>query len=49
MAKSDYYDDPESYWEDKRWAEEQDAKDKLARWERQNPNHVYGQREPREE
>jgi hypothetical protein len=45
--RKDYYDDPEDYWEHKRWAEDQDANDKLSRWERQNPNHVYGQSEPK--
>jgi hypothetical protein len=48
MAKRDYEDDPEEYWECRKWAEDQDATDKLDRWERQNPNHVYGQREPKE-
>lgn len=48
MAKRDYEDDPEEYWECRKWAEDQDATDKLERWEKQNPNHVYGQREPKD-
>jgi hypothetical protein len=47
MAKRDYYDDPESYWEDKAWNKEQDGKNQLEHWERNNPNHVYGQSEPK--
>jgi len=46
MAKSDYHDDPEQYWRDKEERELSDAKERIERWERQNPNHVYGQREP---
>jgi hypothetical protein len=46
MAKKDYYDDPEEYWRDKQDQEERDGRESMQRWERQNPNHVYGQ--PRE-
>ena len=46
MARRDYYDDPEEYWRDKEEREWADAKERLERWEKQNPNHVYGQREP---
>ena len=47
MSKKDYEDDPEAYWQDKAWKKEQDGKERLERWERQNPNHVYGQSEPK--
>ena len=47
IMRKDYYDDPEDYWQYRKWAEEQDANDTLSRWERQNPNHVYGQSEPK--
>lgn len=47
MPKSEYYDDPESYWAEIEWRKEQDGKERLERWERQNPNHVYGQSEPK--
>ncbi len=43
MRKKDYYDDPESYWQEIADRKEQDGKEKLERWERENPNHVYGQ------
>ena len=46
MAKSDYHEDPEQYWKDKEERELSDARERLQRWERQNPNNVYGQREP---
>ena len=47
MAKSDYFNDPEQYWRDKEERKEQDNSDRLKTWERQNPNHVYGQSEPK--
>jgi hypothetical protein len=47
MPKSEYYDDPESYWEEKKERQESDGKERLERWERRNPNHVYGQSEVR--
>jgi hypothetical protein len=47
MAKRDYYNDPEEYWRDKEEREWADAKERLERWEKQNPNHVYGQPEPK--
>jgi hypothetical protein len=47
MPKSQYYDDPESYWQEKKERKEADGKERLERWERQNPNHVYGQSELR--
>jgi len=47
MARRECYDDPEQYWLDKKERELADAKDRLERWERENPNHVYGQSEPK--
>lgn len=47
MAKRDYYDDPESYWADKADRQERDGIERRERWEKQNPNHVYGQSEPK--
>jgi hypothetical protein len=47
MAKEDYFDDPEQYWRDKAERKEQDGKDRREHWERHNPNHVYGQSEPK--
>lgn len=47
MAKRDYYDDPESYWEDRADRKEQAGIERRERWEKQNPNHVYGQPEPK--
>jgi hypothetical protein len=47
MAKRDYYDDPEEYWRDKEDRDERDGIDRLQQWERRNPNHVYGQSEPK--
>ena len=47
MAKEDYFNDPESYWENKADRKEQEGKDRLQHWERHNPNHVYGQSEPK--
>jgi len=46
MAKSDYYDDPEAYWEERKDRKEQDGKEALQRWERQNPHLPYGYRIP---
>ncbi len=40
--KNNYEHDPESYFEDKHDREEQDAQEKLTRWERENPNWPYG-------
>lgn len=37
-----YKDDPEAYFQDKRDREEQDGEEKLARWEKENPNWPYG-------
>jgi hypothetical protein len=48
MAKRDYYD-PEEYWREKEDRKESDGRERMERWERENPNHVYGQREPKEE
>jgi len=48
MAKKDYYDDPEEYWRDKQDQKERDGRESMKRWERQNPNHVYGHPTPRE-
>jgi hypothetical protein len=42
MSKKDYKDDPEQYWKDKEERELDDAKEKLNRWERENPNWPYG-------
>jgi hypothetical protein len=47
MAKRDYYDDPEEYWREKADRKEQDGIERRERWERENPNHVYGQPEPK--
>jgi hypothetical protein len=47
MAKSDYYDDPESYWKDKADRKEANGIERRERWELENPNHVYGQSEPK--
>ena len=47
MAKQDYYDDPEEYWRDKDEREWNDGIERRERWERENPNHVYGQPEPK--
>ena len=47
MSKRDYYDDPESYWEEKEYRKETDGIECRERWERENPNHVYGQSEPK--
>jgi hypothetical protein len=49
MAKKDYYDDPEEYWRDKQDQKERDGRERMQRWERQNPNHVYGHPTPKEE
>ena len=49
MAKRDYYDDPEQYWRDKTERKEQDGTERMERWERENPNHVYGQPTPKNE
>lgn len=46
MAKRDYYDDPEEYWREREDRKEQDGIERRERWERENPNHVYGQSEP---
>jgi hypothetical protein len=40
--KKDYEDDPEAYWQDKADRKEQDGKEKLNRWEKENPNWPYG-------
>jgi len=42
MSKKDYEDDPEQYWKDKEERELDDAKEKLTRWEKENPNWPYG-------
>ena len=47
MAKRDYYNDPEEYWREKADRKEQDGIERRERWERENPNHVYGQPEPK--
>jgi hypothetical protein len=47
MAKKDYFDDPEDYWRDKEEREWADAKERFQQWEKRNPNHVYGQSEPK--
>ena len=49
MAKRDYYDDPEAYWKDKGDRKEQDGIERWEQWERENPNHVYGQPTPKDE
>ena len=48
MAKRDYYDHPEEYWREKEERDLSDAKERLERWEKQNPNHFYGQPTPKE-
>jgi hypothetical protein len=42
MSKKDYEDDPEQYWKDKEDRELSDAKEKLTRWEKENPHWPYG-------
>jgi hypothetical protein len=48
MAKRDCYDDPEEYWNEKEYRKESDGIERRERWERENPNHVYGQPTPKE-
>ena len=33
----DYENDPEQYWRDKEERKEQDGKEKITRWEKENP------------
>ena len=47
--KSDFHDDPEGYWQEKKEREEADGKERLERWEKQNPNLPYGYYVPKEE
>ena len=47
MAKEDHFNDPESYWQEKSDRKEADGIERRERWERHNPNHVYGQSEPK--
>ena len=42
MSKKDYEDDPEAYWQEIADRKEQDGKEKLTHWERENPNWPYG-------
>lgn len=49
MAKRDYYDDPEDYWNEKEFRKESNGIEMRERWERENPNYVYGQPTPKEE
>lgn len=48
MAKKDYYDDPEEYWAEKEDRKERDGTEKRERWEKENPNHVYGHPTPKQ-
>ena len=40
--KKDYEDDPEQYWKDREDRELSDSKEKLTRWEKENPHWPYG-------
>jgi hypothetical protein len=46
-TKQEFEDDPEGYWELKRDREEQDGRDRLEAWERENPNLPYGYTPPK--
>lgn len=40
--RKQYEDDPESYWRDKEERKEQEGKERLEIWEKENPNWPYG-------
>lgn len=40
--RKDYENDPESYWQNKEERKEQEGKEKVERWEKENPNWPYG-------
>jgi hypothetical protein len=42
MSKKDYQDHPEEYWREKEERDLSDAKERLERWEKQNPQWPYG-------
>lgn len=45
--KKDYYNDPEAYWQEIESRKEENGQERMRRWEKENPNHVYGQSEPK--
>ena len=41
-TKQEYEDDPEEYWNEKQERKEANGRERLARWEKENPNIPYG-------
>ena len=41
-TKQEYEDDPEEYWNEKKERKESNGRERLARWEKENPNVPYG-------
>lgn len=41
-TKQEYEDDPEGYWKEKRDRKESNGRERLERWEKENPNVPYG-------